>query len=182
MSLPISQRNSDPCTHIQRIWPIMDNWTHLFLQHRLGIQYWSKIDEWLHCSICRRSCCLEHQETIDYSPLHGWSRVHHGHTHCQAGSLAPNLLRGAQLSTAGQATSTIFCDNQAANTIAHYPEFHACMKHINIAMHFLCDLVESGMIDIIYIPSCENLTDLFTKRLARPLHMELTYRVRVMLK
>jgi len=79
-------------------------------------------------------------------------------------------------------TSTIFCDNQAAIAIAHHPEFHACTKHIDIAFHFLRDLIESGTIDIIYVPSCENLADLFMKGLARPLHMELTYGVGVMLK
>jgi len=79
-------------------------------------------------------------------------------------------------------TSTIFCDNQAAIAIAHHPEFHTRMKHIDIAFHFLRDLVESGTIDIIYVPSRENLVDLFTKGLARPLHMELTYGVGVMLE
>ena len=65
-------------------------------------------------------------------------------------------------------TSTILCNNQAAITIAHHPEFHTHMKHINITMHFLCDLVESVMINIIYVPSCKNLADLFMKGLARP--------------
>jgi len=87
-----------------------------------------------------------------------------------------------ELSFPQPTTSTIFCDNQAAIAIAHHPEFHARTKHIDIAMHFLRDLVESRMINIIYVPSCENLADLFTKRLARPLHMELTYGVGVMLE
>ena len=79
-------------------------------------------------------------------------------------------------------TSTIFCNNQAAITIAHHLEFHARIKHINIAIHFLHDLIESGTIDIIYVPSRENLADLFMKGLTRPLHIELTYRVGVMLE
>jgi len=79
-------------------------------------------------------------------------------------------------------TSTIFCDNQAAIVIAHHPEFHAHTKHIDIALHFLCNLVESGTIDIVYVPSCENLADLLTKGLARVLHSELTHGVGGMLK
>ena len=79
-------------------------------------------------------------------------------------------------------TSTILCDNQAAIAIAHHPEFHAHTKHIDIAMHFLCDHIESRTINITYMPSHKNLADLFTKGLARPLHMELIYRVGVMLK
>ena len=38
-------------------------------------------------------------------------------------------------------TLTIFSDNQAAISIAHHPEFHTCTKHIDIAYHFLRDLV-----------------------------------------
>ena len=33
--------------------------------------------------------------------------------------------------------SIIFSDNQSAITIAHHPEFHACTKHIDIALHSL---------------------------------------------
>ena len=87
-----------------------------------------------------------------------------------------------ELSIPQPTTLTILCDNQAPIAIAHHPEFHTCTKHIDITMHFLCDLVKSRMINIIYVPSCENLADLFTKGLARPLHMELTYGVGVMLK
>ena len=79
-------------------------------------------------------------------------------------------------------TSTIFCDNQTAIAIVHHPEFHTRTKHIDIAFHFLCDHIESGTINITYVPSCENLADLLTKSLARPLHTEHTYGVRVMLE
>ena len=79
-------------------------------------------------------------------------------------------------------TSTIFTDNQAAISISHHPEFHSRTKHIDIAYHFLRDLVESGTLDIIYIPSRENLADILTKGLARVLHEELTYGIGVMLE
>jgi len=87
-----------------------------------------------------------------------------------------------ELSIPQLTTSTIFCDNQAAIVIAHHPEFHTCTKHIDIALHFLHNLVESGMIDIIYVPSRENLADLLRKGLVRVLHSELTHGVGVMLK
>jgi len=87
-----------------------------------------------------------------------------------------------ELSFPQPTTSTIFCDNQATIMNSHHPKFHACTKHIDIAMHFLHDLVESGTIDIIYVSSRENLADLFMKGLARPLHMELTYGVGVRLE
>jgi hypothetical protein len=47
-------------------------------------------------------------------------------------------------------------------------------KHIDIAHHFLCDLVESGTIGTTYIQTHENLMDLFTNGLSRPLHEDLT--------
>ena len=71
-------------------------------------------------------------------------------------------------------TSILFSDNQATITISHHPEFHACTKHINIAHHFLHNLVKSGMIKIIYIQTHKNLADLFTKGLLKPLHEDLT--------
>ena len=64
----------------------------------------------------------------------------------------------------------------------HHPEFHARMKHIDIAYHFLRDLVESGTLNITYVPSRENLADLFTKGLTRVLHTELTHGLGVMLE
>ena len=78
-------------------------------------------------------------------------------------------------------TSTIYCDNQAAIAIAHHLEFHARTKHIDIAYNFLRDLVESGTLDIVYVPSRENLADLFTKGLPKPFHWELTNGLGVML-
>ncbi len=77
-------------------------------------------------------------------------------------------------------TSTIFTDNQAAISISHHPEFHARTKHIDIAHHFLRDLIEQKIIDTVYVNTRDNLADLFTKGLARDLHEDLTYRIGVM--
>jgi hypothetical protein len=43
-------------------------------------------------------------------------------------------------------------------------------KHTDKALYFLHDHVESGRPEIKYVPSRENLADIFTKALARPLH------------
>ena len=71
-------------------------------------------------------------------------------------------------------------DNQAAIAISHHPEFHMCMKHINIAHHFLYNLIESGTIKTTYIQTHENLADIFTKGLPWPLHQDLTYGIGVL--
>jgi len=74
-------------------------------------------------------------------------------------------------------TSTIFTDNQAAISISHHPEFHSRTKHINIAYHFLRDLIAEGILNTIYVNMRENLADLFTKGLPRELHEDMTYRI-----
>ena len=71
--------------------------------------------------------------------------------------------------------STIFTDNQAAISISHHPKFHSCMKHIDIAYHFLHDLIAKGVLNTIYVNTHENLADLFTKGLPRKLHEDLIY-------
>ncbi len=74
-------------------------------------------------------------------------------------------------------TSTIFTDNQAAISISHHPEFHSRTKHIDIAHHFLRDLIAGRILNTIYVNTRENLADLFTKGLPRELHEDLTYRI-----
>ena len=56
-----------------------------------------------------------------------------------------------ELSFPIMATSIIFTDNQATISISHHPEFHARTKHIDINLHFLCDLVSQGTLNTVYI-------------------------------
>ena len=77
-------------------------------------------------------------------------------------------------------TSTIFADNQAAVSIAHHPEHHARTKHIDIAHHFLCDLVQNGTLNLVYINTQITLADIFTKLLPKVVHQDLTYEIGVL--
>ncbi|CAA7262637.1 unnamed protein product [Cyclocybe aegerita] len=77
-------------------------------------------------------------------------------------------------------TLTIFSDNQATIAIAHHPEFHARTKHIDIAIHFLRDLVQHRTLNLVYINTKDNLADLFTKGLPRVQHEDLTHRIGVL--
>lgn len=77
-------------------------------------------------------------------------------------------------------TSTIFSDNQAAIAIAHHPKFHTRTKHIDIAYHFLRILVKSGTLNLVYIKTQDNLANLFTKGLSKPVHQDLTYEIGVL--
>jgi hypothetical protein len=83
-----------------------------------------------------------------------------------------NLLR--ELDVPQAETSILQSDNQAAIAILQNPQFHTRTKHIDIDLHFLRDYVESGELRLTYVPSKENLTDIFTKALPRPAHEKLT--------
>ena len=79
-----------------------------------------------------------------------------------------------ELTSPNATALTVLCDNQAAITIAHHPEFHTCTKHMDIALQFLCNLVKSKKLQIQYTRTSNNLAGLFTKGLPRPAHMKLT--------
>ena len=64
-------------------------------------------------------------------------------------------------------------DNRGAIALTKNTKDHGKVKHINIRHHYIRDLLESGAIAIEYVPSTENLADLFTKLLPRDLHHRL---------
>ena len=66
--------------------------------------------------------------------------------------------------------TTILIDNQAAIAIARNPTFHARTKHIEIRYHFIREKLESGEIDVEYVPTDDQIADILTKGLARQKH------------
>ena len=68
----------------------------------------------------------------------------------------------------GGAAITINCDNQGAIVLAKDNNFHSRTKHIDLRYHFIREAVEDGKIIVSYIPTDENVSDIFTKALARP--------------
>ena len=65
----------------------------------------------------------------------------------------------------------IKCDNQGVIALAKDNKFHSHTKHINLCYHFIREAVEDNRIRMEYIPTDENVTDIFTKALARPRFM-----------
>jgi len=59
--------------------------------------------------------------------------------------------------------TTLLCDNQAAIRLAQADNYHACMKHIDICYHFICDMVKHKEVSLMYCPTNKITTDILTK-------------------
>lgn len=60
----------------------------------------------------------------------------------------------------------IYCDNFSAIDISKNPVLHSRTKHIEVRHHFLRDNVSKGLIKLIFIPTENQLADIFTKPLS----------------
>ncbi|GKB97866.1 ribonuclease H-like domain-containing protein [Tanacetum coccineum] len=74
-----------------------------------------------------------------------------------------NLLRElhSPLSTA----TLVYCDNVSVVYMSANPVQHHRMEHIEIDIHFVCDMVTSGHVCLLHIPSRFQYVDIFTKGL-----------------
>jgi hypothetical protein len=59
------------------------------------------------------------------------------------------------------------CNNQGAITLSKDNKFHTRTKHIDIKYHFIREAVEDKKIEVIYIPTDDNTSDIFTKPLTK---------------
>ena len=59
----------------------------------------------------------------------------------------------------------LLCDNESAIKIAYNPVQHSRTKHIEIRNHFIRDHVARGDIELHYVPTKDQLADIFTKPL-----------------
>jgi hypothetical protein len=63
----------------------------------------------------------------------------------------------------------IHCDNTSAISVSKNPVFHSKTKHIPIKYHFLREQVTNQIVQVHYIPTIEQIADIFTKPLAKTL-------------
>ena len=61
----------------------------------------------------------------------------------------------------------IHCDNTNAINVSKNPMFHSKTKHIPIKYHFLREQVTNTVVYVHYIPSKDQIVDIFTKPLAK---------------
>ena len=59
--------------------------------------------------------------------------------------------------------SKLYCDNKTAIIIFHYPVQHDKTKYIEVDIHFIKEKIEKGISCMTYIPTREQLADIFTK-------------------
>jgi hypothetical protein len=59
----------------------------------------------------------------------------------------------------------LMCDSSSAICLAKNPAFHGRAKHIKVRHHFLRDHIEKGDIEMRYIETEMQFTDIFTKLL-----------------
>jgi hypothetical protein len=61
----------------------------------------------------------------------------------------------------------IHCDNTSAISVSKNPVFHSKTQHIPIKYHFLREKVTNQIVQVHYIPTTEQIVDIFTKPLAK---------------
>ena len=66
--------------------------------------------------------------------------------------------------------NAINTDSLSAMDLASNPKINDRLKHIDIAYHFVRELIEDGTLTILHVASKENCADLCTKGLPRPTH------------
>ena len=71
------------------------------------------------------------------------------------------------------------CDNQGAIALAKDNKFHVRTKHIDVRYHFIYEAVEDRKVAVQYIPTGDNVSDIFTKPLAKAKFRELTELLRL---
>ena len=59
----------------------------------------------------------------------------------------------------------LYCDNKAAISVAHNLVLHDRTKRVEVDKHFIKEKIDNGLVCMTYIPTKEQVADVFTKGL-----------------
>jgi hypothetical protein len=63
-------------------------------------------------------------------------------------------------------SKVLLTDNQSAIDLSKNPEYHARSKHIDIQYHYVREVIQNGQVTLKYVPTKDNIADVFTKPLS----------------
>jgi len=72
-------------------------------------------------------------------------------------------LRFLKSNADGCPPTRLYCDNDAATKLSQESIYHLNIKHFHIKYHSICDNVQDGILQVVCIPSADNVSDIFTK-------------------
>ena len=70
-----------------------------------------------------------------------------------------------ELGYAQEETVILWEDNKGAIDLVNTTKHHERAKHIDVQHHYIREVVEKGTVKVQYIPTTEQLADIFTKAL-----------------
>nr|GEV00484.1 ribonuclease H-like domain-containing protein [Tanacetum cinerariifolium] len=89
---------------------------------------------------------------------------------CRETAWVRNLIR--ELHVPLRTATLVYCDNVSVVYLSSNPVQHQCTKHIEIDIHFVKDLVATGHVRVLHVPSRYQFADIFTKGLPSSLFAE----------
>ena len=65
---------------------------------------------------------------------------------------------------------TLHCDSQSAIMLARNPVFHAKTKHIDVKYHFIREVLDGKLLELVKVHTDDNSADVLTKSLPSEKH------------
>ena len=66
----------------------------------------------------------------------------------------------------------VHCDNVGDSFVSHITKQSLRTKHINVRYHFIREYIVNGMVEIVFVPSEENDSDIFANNMDKETYMK----------